>query len=253
MCWIAALVLLLAPVPAQALEAGGEALVAAVIDGDTVVLDSGEEVRLVGIQAPKLSLGRASVPDQPYSDAAKAALESLTIGRVVRLSFGGLRRDRHGRWLAHLHDADGLWIQGALLARGMARVYTFADNRALIPEMLALEAQARDAGLGIWSDPFFAVLNAAEPNMPLDAYALVEGRVVAADVVRGRAYVNFGDDWRTDFTATIAPQDMVTFLAEGFDPKALAGRRVRVRGWLDRHNGPEIEATHPEQFEVLEP
>ncbi len=67
---------------------------------------------------------------------AKRALERLVLGRRVTLSFGGRRMDRHGRLLAHMHAADGAWIQGEMLRSGLARVYSFADNRALIPEML---------------------------------------------------------------------------------------------------------------------
>ena len=38
---------------------------------------------------------------------------------------------------------------------------------------------------------------------------------------------------------------------EGIDIAAYAGKRVRVRGWVARYNGPMIEATHPEQIEIL--
>ncbi len=41
------------PAVAAGIERGGAARVVKVIDGDTVLLDSGDEVRLVGIQAPK--------------------------------------------------------------------------------------------------------------------------------------------------------------------------------------------------------
>ncbi len=55
------LVLYLGLVPAagaEALEAGGQATVLEVVDGDTLVLGDRTEVRLAGIQAPKLPLGR---------------------------------------------------------------------------------------------------------------------------------------------------------------------------------------------------
>jgi hypothetical protein len=72
-------------------------------------------------------------------------------------------------------------------------------------------------------------------------------------VVRGRAYLNFGADWKQDFTVTLAPAVRRLFEAEGHDPRAYEGRRIRVRGWLKSFNGPMIEATHPEQIELLEP
>ncbi len=75
--------------------------------------------------------------------------------------------------------------------------------------------------------------------------------MVAAAVVRGRVYLNFGPDWRTDFTIAIAPRDRRRFTRAGLLPGDWDGRRLRVRGWLKRYNGPMIEATHPEQIELL--
>ena len=74
----------------------------------------------------------------------------------------------------------------------------------------------------------------------------------AAAVVRGRGYLNFGDDWREDFTVSIGPRDRRRFETAGIDIEDYEGRLVRVRGWVDSFNGPMIEATHPEQIEVLE-
>jgi hypothetical protein len=69
--------------------------------------------------------------------------------------------------------------------------------------------------------------------------------------VRKRTYLNFGADWRSDFTITIAPKDRRLFEADGIDPLIYQGKRVRVRGWLKSYNGPLIDATHPEQIEVI--
>jgi endonuclease YncB( thermonuclease family) len=237
---------------APALEQGGEAACVEVIDGDTLVLDDGRQVRLVGIQAPKLPLGRPGFQAWPLAAEAKAALEALALGQLLTLAYGGRRLDRHGRALAHLHDASGRWLQGELLRRGLARVYSFRDNRALIPEMLALEGAARAARRGIWGDPFYRLRTTEEAARHVDTFQLVEGRVLDAAVVRGRAYLNFGPDWRTDFTATISPKDRRAFDRGGVDPLAFADRRVRVRGWIKSYNGPMIEVTHPEQIEVLE-
>ena len=155
--WRVLLLLLLAAAsPALAEEAfrpGGEALVNAVADGDTVVLESAvmgaNQVRLVGIQAPKLPLGRKNFPTWPLAAKSKKALENLALGKTVTLSFGGSDKDRYWRLLAHLHRPDGTWAQGEMLKKGMARVYSFADNRARIGRMLALESEARAARRGI--------------------------------------------------------------------------------------------------------
>ncbi|MDE0387035.1 MAG: thermonuclease family protein, partial [Defluviicoccus sp.] len=67
---LAALVLL--SHAASAAETPRRAVVDAAIDGDTVALESGVEVRLVGIQAPRLALGRAGLRDWPLAAEARA-------------------------------------------------------------------------------------------------------------------------------------------------------------------------------------
>ena len=102
------------------LTKGSSAKVVEVIDGDTVVLDDGKEVRLVGIQAPKLPLNRPNFKEWPLAREAKDELEKLVLNQRVTLSYGGARIDRHGRTLAHLHTDDGTWAQGEMLNRGLA-------------------------------------------------------------------------------------------------------------------------------------
>ena len=239
------------------LSADSTARVVEVIDGDTVKLDSGREVRLVGIQAPKLPLGRRGFAEWPLAGEARAKLETLTAGKPITLHYGGAREDRHGRLLAHLTASDGssreaAWAQGEMLKAGLARVYSFPDNRALVAEMLALEREARAARRGIWRDPYYRIRKPEETRRDIETFQLVEGRVLQAAAVKDRVYLNFGPDFRTDFTIAIARRDLKLF-GRAFDGKALEGQSVRVRGWLKSVNGPMIEATHPEQIEVLSP
>jgi endonuclease YncB( thermonuclease family) len=235
----------------RATEAARDGTVRAVVDGDTVLLDSGVEVRLVGIQAPKLPLGRRGFRTWPLAAESKAALEALALGKRLALGYGGRKIDRNGRLLAHLTDEAGTWIQGAMLSRGMARVYSFADNRSRVAEMLALERDARAARRGIWANAFYRIRSADEAADLIDSFQLVEGAVREVAVVRGRAYLNFGADWRTDFTVTVAPGSLRRFDGGVAALESLRGQRIRVRGWLMRQNGPMIDVTHPEQIERL--
>jgi len=232
---------------------GDTAAVRDIVDGDTVVLDDGRQVRLVGIQAPKLPLGRVGFEKWPLADEAKAALGDLVLGQRVTLGYGGQRQDRYGRELAHLFTDDGLWVQGTLLELGLARVYSFPDNRSLVAQMLDAEATARAGGHGIWQHPYYAILDTTAAASHTGQFALVEGRVLKTAVVRARAYLNFGEDYHSDFTVSIAPSDLQSFADNGISPQDYAGRRVRVRGWLRWSNGPMIEVTHPEQIELLKP
>ena len=235
------------------LELRGRAHVRVVVDGDTLVLTDGSIVRLVGIMAPKLSFGREATPQQPFAQEARDALDALVWDQKIDLYTGGASPDRHGRILAHVFTQDGLWVQAELLDQGMARTYTFADNRAAIDLMLEHETQARAMDVGLWSHPFFQIRDAGEPGLvPVDTFELIEGRVVEVAEFDRRIYLNFGDDWRQDTTVTISPNNRSIFADAEFDFAALEGKKIRVRGWTQWYNGPVIEIDHPEQIEVLE-
>jgi len=85
----------------------------------------------------------------------------------------------------------------------------------------------------------------------VDGFQLVEGQIVAPAKAKGDVYLNFGEDWRTDFTVLIPRKALRLFKEAALDPLAWTGRRIRVRGWVFSRNGPMIEATHPEQIELL--
>ncbi|MSO72576.1 MAG: thermonuclease family protein [Rhodospirillaceae bacterium] len=236
------------------LSDGGAAKVARVIDGDTLSLVGGAaDVRLVGIQAPKLPLGRAGFKPWPQADAARAALTELTKGHAMRLRLPATSKDRNGRILAHVVRDDGLWLQEEMLRRGLARVYTFPDNRQLAPELFAAERDARAARRGIWAEAAYEVRTPDPARLAGDAgnFQIVEGLAMSTAKVQGRVYLNFGDNYRADFTATIAPDVMALFTKDKIDPLALKGKIVRVRGYLRNYNGPVIDITHPEQIETV--
>ena len=138
------------------------------------------------------------------------------------------------------------------MRRGFARVYSFRDNRALVSAMLAIEREARGARRGIWADPYYRVLAPDEAARHVGSFQIVEGQVRDAAVVKRRGYLNFGADWRSDFTVTVAPRDRKLFQEAGLAIADFDGRTIRVRGWIKSFNGPMIEATHPEQIELFD-
>ncbi len=247
---LALLAVVLVPPPSAPLARadGGTAEAREAVDGDTVVLSDGRQVRLVGIQAPKLALGRKNFKDWPLAGDSKRALEALVVGQGVTLRPGRTPMDRHGRVLAHLHRADGVWVQGEMLRLGLARVYTFPDNRELAAEMYALEADARVGRRGIWAHPFYAARGPDDLKNDIGAFQIVAGRVAAAARIKGAVYLNFGSDWRTDFTLRLDGPALKMFRAEGIDPLALKGQTIEARGWVRFKDGPMIDISHPEQL-----
>jgi len=240
----------------QGLRDGPAGIVVDVLDGDTIMLDNGLKVRLVGIQAPKLALGRIDYQPWPLADEAKQALGELSLGKRVKIRYGGAERDRHGRILGQVFvGEDEIWAQKAMLLAGLARVYSFSDNRNCLLELYQAEAMARVDRKGIWGGlDFYAIRQADKPLQILkrtDRYELVEGRVLNAERYGQRVYLNFGPVWKKDFTVLIERAALRLFERKGIDPLDLKGALVRVRGWIENKNGPLIEITHPEQIELL--
>lgn len=238
-----------------------------IVDGDTLFLNTGEEVRLVGIQAPKLPLGRKGFTAWPLAAEAKQALTEITLGKQVQLYTGQTQIDRHGRVLAHIlvveNDNDPVWVQRELLNRGLARVYSFSDNRDGVLPLLQVEQKARAATQGIWAVPYYHMLSAQNIANAVKSrtyfgnrFELVEGQVRDVSLFRDRAYVNFGDDWRDDFSLIIQQEDYKSF-GQGRDAgeqfiESLKGRHIRVRGWTYLKNGPMMRITHKERIEFLD-
>jgi endonuclease YncB( thermonuclease family) len=236
-----------------ALEEGGTARVMAVIDGDTLTLQDGRIVRLLGIAAAKPPLTARADRRWPLAERATSLLTELGADQEVHLGFGGRRTDRYGRLLVQLYRADGLWLEGELLSHGLARVVSHPDNRAMVPEMLALEAQARQARRGLWATRGFAVLDPREARRHLDSFELVEGSIESIARVGGKDCLRMGHDPRDGLTAVLLPESKHLFKAASLVPASYEGKRVRVRGFVRWWNGPIIEVSHPEQIEILTP
>jgi micrococcal nuclease len=233
------------------LKPGHVGVVAAIRSGDEIDLEDGERVRLAGVEAPKLGTDRS--PAWPMAAQASEALGNLILGQRVKLLYPDDNADRWGRTLAHLTiGEDGDWVQGRMLMAGMARVRTFPRTANGARAMLDLERTARASDTGIWSDRFYRIRNPDETWSDLDSVQIVEGRVVDAATVSGTTYLNFGRDWRRDFTFRVQTDPRRAFRRAGIDLEKLTRRRVRGRGWVFPLNGPMIDLTHPEQFEVLE-
>jgi hypothetical protein len=146
-------------------------------------------------------------------------------------------------------------VQGDLVAAGLARVAARVGSRACAVELLRREHAARQAKLGLWASSYYDLLNADHPADVLAEqghFALVEGKVLSVRESGATIYVHFGRRWTEDFTVTILKRNERNFVAAGFEPKKLAGRQIRIRGWIEERGGPWIDATRPEQIEFAD-
>lgn len=246
----------------EGLKSGEQGRVTRVLDGDTLYLDHGADqdlkVRLSGIQAPKLSLGREHVKDWPLGKEARQALIDFTRSKPIELRYGGQARDRYDRALAQVYIGDGadqqVWVQEAMVRAGWARVYSWPDTFQDTALLYEAEREARAEKRGIWGHSFYEI-RSPDPNnlaQDVDSFQIVEGIITSTADVRGQVYINFGADYRSDFTVELTKQGKKAFKARGIEPLMLEGARVRVRGWIELKNGPVIYLSDPDRLEILD-
>lgn len=240
--------------PTCTLQAGPTRSVVRVLDAETVLLDDHQEVRLIGALAPRSpDLSPGAQPWRP-EEGATAALRALVLGRSVSLATSGRLTDRYGRRLAHLFIEQGserVWVQGEMLATGHARAYGLPGSYACMPEMLAHERVARQAGSALWGNAAYTVRSARRTRELMrrrNSYEIVVGKIAKVAVTKARTYINFGADWRQDFTAGIEGRVLRANPEWANTLASLEGRRVEVRGWIQYRNGPYIDIEDPSQI-----
>ena len=228
----------------NALPALETASVAKVLDGGTLTLDDGKIVRLAGIEVPLPPLGEPD--DWPWSEAARRALAALAEGRKVTVRGASDKLDRYGRITAELVRDDGLWLEGELVATGAVRVAPSPETASLAPALLEREAAARRQRRGLWQARLYAVRRPALLEHESGSFQLVETVVRSAEDRHGIIWLDLGGA-----AARIDRPARQRFRAAGLDPLTLAGKPVRLRGWIEWQGRAVLALAQPEAVELL--
>lgn len=198
------------------------ATVQRVVDGDTLRLSDGRNVRMIGLNTPEL--GKQGRSDEPFAVAAHKRLEALVAesdGRVG-LRLGDQSKDRYGRTLAHVFSAKGENLEAQMLADGLGFQVAVAPNVDLVDCQQAAERRAREAGLGLWKRS--PVLKAEQ--IERSGFALVSGRVSKVQRNRGGIWIELQDK----LVLRVAPNLLNRFDATSL--QALKGKQIEARGWV---------------------
>ena len=236
----------------SSLQKTGKATVVDVITPYTIQLDSGKIINLSGIHYPDYDL---ETPGD-FSLTAYQILKDLLPGQQVEVwqtqdkNWG--RKNRLGHEYAHIQIIKkDIWAQGILLSLGLAHVRTKQRNPEMAEQMYALENLARSEKSGIWQTGQ-AIISPDEAHKHIGEFAVIEGRIKAASLNKNRLYLNFGSNWREDFTVSVAPENMRNFTENGLDPMKWNNKHVQVRGYIRSYNGPFMEINHREALILLE-
>jgi micrococcal nuclease len=123
-----------------------EAKVDRVIDGDTIVLSTGEKIRYLLVDAPETTNGH----DDCYGSNAAQFNSDLVLGKTVELSYDVECTDKYDRLLAYV-SVDGQEVNRLMIERGYACVLHIppdGDSRA--DEFKMYQQQAKTAMRGLW-------------------------------------------------------------------------------------------------------
>lgn len=220
----------------------------AALSGDRFMQD-GAEYLIADIIAPPLYTFENETP--AYFDEAKAALGAHLAGAAPALE----EVAPPTRWGVRIVRASvgEEPLDLALVREGAARVRPRTDDLERIDRLLDAERAARLERRGLWSHEAYKVFSAGSAGPAVGDYNLIEGTVRRAAKAGSRIYLNFGDDYRKDFTAGTGSRLARKWAKAGFDLTALNGAQLRIRGFVEAINGPSIDVTHQRQIEILAP
>ena len=136
-------------------------LVTRVVDGDTLKLESGDRVRLIGIDTPEMhesnKLYRDSQRTKQDIKTIKALgrrsyefTKNLVENKRVRLEFDAERYDRYKRLLAYVYLKDGTFVNAEIVKQGYASLMTYPPNVKYADLFLELYREARENQRGLW-------------------------------------------------------------------------------------------------------
>lgn len=125
-----------------------------VIDGDTIKLEDGTNVRYLGLDAPELAKG--DTPADCFAGQAKEINQKLVLGKKIKLETDVNEMDRFGRTLAYVYLKPGrgeeeIFVNEYLLKEGAAIFFLDTVNKRYQQVMIEAAKTAHEAKIGLWS------------------------------------------------------------------------------------------------------
>jgi len=243
--------------------ATSEAMVTKVLDGDTVVVEGGHHIRLLGIDADERGY--------PCYNPAKELLEDLVLNKRVRLEKDQTDLDQYDRCLRYLF-LDDVNINLELVKEGQAIARFYPPDVKYQEEVIQAEKEAINNKVGCkWAgiEPEveervefqwekltteklgFDVVGACRAGNYYGKEMLVEG--VVADAYRSKTntiFLNFEKPYPNQcFTGVIFSSDQYKFVAS--PENYYSNKTVRIKGEIKEYQGkPEIILKDPSQIEI---
>ena len=203
------------------------------------------------VQVPRVPRGSLQGRPWPLAEKILSTIRERIKEKPLSIYCIERQRNRHGELVAMVKMPNGEWLQNLMIKEGLARVYSTPDFSYSSEGLYKLEDHARANGLGIWGLESYAVRNVDGLNNKTGRFEIVEGNVLKISNVNNTIYINFGEDWRKDFTLNVNWRALRRFKKVNMALDGLLGKKIQVRGWVSWNGGPTIDLTHPEQIRLL--
>ena len=235
-------------------SASGELLqVARVSDGDTLKLQDGRSVRVLGINAPEITHGQKA--GQPFGRESRAAAQAFIDASKgkVRLGLERETHDHYGRLLAHVYDSRGRSLAAAQLRKGMALQIAVPPNNLQMQCLFNLEQGARQKTVGLWRDNYWQPLPTQSMRGDEGGFRFVRGRITKVDI-NSAVWLEF----EGKLVARVAKKDWPLFgdQKQGWqkpDWLALKGKKVELRGWITAQKSKRSQQFKPLVVQLRSP
>jgi endonuclease YncB( thermonuclease family) len=196
-----------------------------IYDGDTVVLEDGQKIRLLGINTPEIA-HRGNEADAGGNEAKSWLIAKLKDGKV-RLETDVEKTDSYGRTLGHLFTENNEHINVLLVATGLAQASIWPPNLKYANELVKAEQQAETAKLGIWQRPEYAAIPVEQlTEEGHQGWTRIVGKIKKINPAKKFVYLEFSDR----FNARIEKDSLSLFP----DLNSYQGKTIEVRGWLNK-------------------
>lgn len=232
------------------------ATITKVIDATTLYASNKKIFRLDGVRIPD-----QFVPEDfasPFHDKALALMQDEFENKNIRLYIPRSLREFPENRFEHklgqiIREDNKLWAQKFLLENGLALAWPSPYTTEIWPLLLMAEKVAKESQIGLWARENGFSIQSPETVEP-DAYKLqiVEGEIYKLASVKNQLYLNFGENWRTDFTVTVPAELRKEYASRGYNMTNWQGKKIRVRGFVEEYNGPMIKITYADQIELIE-
>ncbi|MGK0441893.1 MAG: endonuclease YncB(thermonuclease family) [Pseudohongiellaceae bacterium] len=209
-----------------------KATLAHVIDGDTLKLKNGSNVRLIAVNTPEL-FNQAPALSLLAKQAKRAVTSFFNGSNEVYLQMGREVIDRYGRRLAHVYRHDGASLSAYLLSQGLAWQVLVPPNDRYASCYANIEKQTRQKKWGVWAVSFLPLVASA-----LEArhagFTLVKGRVKKVSRSSKGWWIEMGR-----LAIFIKNEDTANFQTSHFNK--LLNQELLIKGWvIDRSDSKSV-------------